>query len=329
MIGIALRIAAALLALAITMPSHAAFTRGNVLAAVGQGKVKEFTPTGTLVATYDTLTNSSDTTGMCFDSAGNLYVTLFTLNQVAKFGPSGNLISGNFVSGLSSSPESCQVNQAGELVIGLEGSGGIRVHSTTTGAQLRSYTTSPSRNGWIDIAADQCTIFYADDTPSIDRYNICTSTQLPTFVTLNTISGLRIIPGSGDVIASDRTRAVRVSPSGTVLGSYPAPAGNSELFAVTLDPDGTTFWTADLGNGNVFRYNLNSFGAAPIASWNSGPLVETAGILVVGEVTAGGATGGGSSGPPPNLPVPTLSEWALIGLMLGLATVAGLRLRRR
>jgi hypothetical protein len=326
MIRIALRIAVAMLAFALSMPSHAAFTLGNVLAAVGAGKVKEFTPTGTLVATYDTGTNSNDTTGMCFDAAGNLYVTLFTLNQVAKFDANGTLISGSFVSGLSSSPESCQVNQAGELVIGLEGSGGIRVHSTTTGAQLRSYTPNPTRNGWIDIAADQCTVFYADDTSTIDRYNICTSTQLPTFVTLGTVSGLRIIPGSGDVVASNRVEAVRVSAAGTVLGHFPAPSGNGELFAVTLDPDGQTFWTADLGTGNVFRYSLTNFGAGPITSWNSGALTETAGILVIGEITAGGVTPGV---PTANLPVPTLSEWGLIALMLGLATVAGLRLRRR
>jgi hypothetical protein len=38
---------------------------------------------------------------------------------------------------------------------------------------------------------------------------------------------------------------------------------------------------------------------------------------------------GGGGGPPTGLPVPTLSQWALIVLILALATFTGVALRRR
>jgi streptogramin lyase len=312
--------------LAVSQASMAAFAKGNVLAAVGAGKIKEFTPTGTLVATYDSGTNSNETTGMCMDAAGNLYATMFTAGKIAKWDPNGNLISGSFIS--PGTPESCQVDQAGNLYIGLT-SGGIKKYNPTTGALIATFSDNPSRSGWIDIAADQCTIFYADDSPAVSRYNVCTSTQLPDFATVGTVSGLRILPGSGDVLASNRTGVARLSPTGTLLGQYNVPPGNSLIFAVTLDPDGQTFWTADLQNGNIFRFNLNPINSTPITTFNDTQFVDTGGILVIGEITVGGPGPGG--GPPPvsNLPVPTLSEWALAALALLLAVAAFTTLRRR
>lgn len=317
-----------LAALALAASAHAAFTRGNVLAGVGQGMIKEFTPTGALVATYDTGTGSNETTGMCFDAAGNLYATMFTSGVVSKFSPTGTLINGSFVSGFAGSPESCQVNQAGELLVGTTG-GQIKRFNATTGALLNTYTVSGGA-GWIDIAADQCTVFYADDSSTVQRFNICTNTQLATFANMSSLaSGLRILPG-GDVLASDRTSVSRFNPSGTLIGNYGAPAGNSLIFAVTVDPDGQTFWTADLVNGNIFRYNLTPISNTPVTTFNSGQLVDTAGILVVGEITVGGPP----SGPPviqTNVPVPTLSQWGLamlIALLGGLAVIEGRRRMR-
>ena len=67
---------AAFLALAPTVSAHhILYAPGNVFAAVGRGHVNEFTPAGTLVERLDTTTGSFDEGGMCFDTAGNLYVT--------------------------------------------------------------------------------------------------------------------------------------------------------------------------------------------------------------------------------------------------------------
>jgi streptogramin lyase len=317
-----LRATVGVLSLTFAASAFGAFAKGNILAGVGTGRIKEFTPTGTLVATYDTTTGSNETTGMCMDGAGNLYATMFTAGRISKFDPNGNLLSANFIIGLPS-PESCQINKAGELLVGLAGASQIRRYNATTGALLNTYTTNSS-TGWIDIAADQCTVFYADDSAAISRYNVCTSTQLPNFATMsNVASGLRILP-SGDVVASNRTSVSRFSPTGTLLGNYNAPPGNTLIFAVTLDPDATTFWTADLSNGNIFRYNLNPINSTPITTFNSAQFTDTAGILVVGEITVGGPgpSGGATS-------VPTLSEWALLLLAVIVAGSAFAALRRR
>jgi hypothetical protein len=320
------RVALALLSLVFAMPTYAAFAHGNVLAGVGQGKIKEFTPAGVLVATYDTTTNSNETTGMCMDAAGNLYATMWTIGTVSKFGPNGVLINANFITGLSN-PESCQIDKTGDLFVGQTG-GGIGRFNASTGALITTYSDNPARSGWIDIAADQCTIFYADDSAAVSRYDICTTTQLPDFATVGTVSGLRVL-GNGDVLASNRTKVTRLNSAGTVLGDYNAPAGNNLIFAVTLDPDGQTFWTADLVAGNIFRYNLNPINSTPITTFNSGQFVDTAGILVIGEITVGGPGPGPTPPPVSALPVPTLSEWALMLLVAALGALAFSQLRRR
>jgi len=321
------RLIAALFVVAISLPADAAFTVGNILAAVGSGKLKEFTPTGTLVATYDSGTNSNETTGMCQDAAGNVYATMFSAGKIAKFAPDGSLISGSFIS--PGTPESCQIDKAGNLYIGLT-SGGISKYNATTGALIQHYTTNPSAAGWIDIAADQCTIYYADDSPGISAFNVCTNTQLPPFnASIGTVSGFRILPGSGNVLASNRTRVTALSPTGTVLGQYNAPPGNSVIFAVTLDPDGATFWTADLSNGNIFRYNIAPISSTPVTTFNSNQFVDTGGVMVIGQLTVGGPTPG-TQGAITLLPVPTLSEWGIVVLILLVGAGAfGLRRRMR
>src|SRR4051794_34180138 len=60
------------------------YARGDVFASVGHGQVKHFSPTGALLETLDTTTGSQFTTGGCFDTAGNFFVTDFTTSQISK-----------------------------------------------------------------------------------------------------------------------------------------------------------------------------------------------------------------------------------------------------
>jgi DNA-binding beta-propeller fold protein YncE len=94
------------------------YNKGDVFAAVGNGQIKHFSPTGTLLDTLDTTTGSLENAGMAFDLAGNLYATQFEANQVSKFDNAGNLI-GPFGSGFSGNhPESIVRDAAGNFYVG-------------------------------------------------------------------------------------------------------------------------------------------------------------------------------------------------------------------
>src|SRR5579864_6337464 len=81
------------------------FQKGDVFVAVGNSTVEEFTPTGTLVQTLNDGSGSGFTTGMAFDSSGNLYVTNFSTGTVSEFNVHGALVTSSFISG-QASPES-------------------------------------------------------------------------------------------------------------------------------------------------------------------------------------------------------------------------------
>src|SRR5450756_883736 len=81
-----------LMALSATIAVAVPFQKGDVFAGVGSGKISEYTPTGTLVQTLDSTSGSSEQTGMCFDSANNLYGTSFEAGTMEKFNSSGMLV---------------------------------------------------------------------------------------------------------------------------------------------------------------------------------------------------------------------------------------------
>jgi hypothetical protein len=81
------------------------------------------------------------------------------------------------------------------------------------------------------------------------------------------------------------------------------------LFSLNLDPDGTTFWTGDLGTGNIFRFNINT--GALVTQFNTAPFTQLAGVSIFGEITQGGGVA-----------VPEPSSMLLFGLgVTGLALV--------
>src|SRR2546426_436952 len=77
---------------------------GHVFVAVSNGQVQHRDAAGNLLEPLNTL-QGGFTTGMAFDSIGNLYVTNFNAGNVRKFDNKGTLI-GTFGSGYSGAPES-------------------------------------------------------------------------------------------------------------------------------------------------------------------------------------------------------------------------------
>jgi len=102
------------------MPAWA-FNIGDVMASTGAGQTRRFSPGGTLLQTLDSGSGSIATTGMCFDGSGNLFVTQFGWNTVAKFNAAGALVTYPFGSGFNAVPESCVVDISGNLYFGQAG----------------------------------------------------------------------------------------------------------------------------------------------------------------------------------------------------------------
>jgi hypothetical protein len=306
------------------------FQKGDVFAGVGTGRIKHFSPTGTLIETLDTTTGSSEDLGMCFDSVGNLYTTdsFGSANTMSKFSNTGALLLANFGSGFDQNPESCIVDNTQNVYVGQPD--GLRkvLKFNTSGTPLASFAPTTQNRGtdWIDLASDQCTLFYTSEGTSIKRFNVCTNTQLTDFASGLPTScfALRIRP-NGEVMAACDTQVIRLNSSGSVTQTY--PISGEFIFALNLDPDGTHFWTGGYFTGNVFKVDIATGSGTNAPLFNAGILgTAMSGITVFGEITA-------SQPPTQSQPtsVPTMTEWGMIVFMLlaGLGSVLFLRRQRR
>jgi hypothetical protein len=258
---------------------------GDVLAAVGEGRINHFSPDGALLDTLNFGGGIYDT-GMGFDAAGNLYVTAFDLNNVYKFDSKGVLL-GSFGSGYNADPESIVFDNAGNAYVGQADGFGTILKFNSVGTLVDTYSPQREDRGtdWIDLAADQCTMHYTSEGSEIKRYNVCTRTQRSDYAT-GLPGGIcyahRIRPNAEELVACSSV-VNRIDSSGALIQSYQVP-GASLLFALNLDPDGRTFWTADYYTGSVYRLNIAD--GSIIKQFNAHVLSVLAGLAVAGELTA-------------------------------------------
>lgn len=274
---------------------HTTFADGDVFVAVGSSSVQWRHPDGTLNQTLTcTSASSTFTTGMAFDAANNLYVTMFDGGNVCTFDTSGTDI-GTFGSDYSGKPESILFDAAGDAFVGaVDGDNDIRKFDAT-GTPLAQFDVATEDRGsdWIDLSCDQCTMLYTSEGTSIKRFDVCTNTQLADFVpsASGLLSGpdfaLRIIPRgafAGQVLVADSVNIKRISADGSaVLATYDA-AGEDVWFALNLDPDGTSFWSADSSTADVHKFDIAS--GADLLSFNTGTGATTVfGVTVKGEIT--------------------------------------------
>jgi len=294
-----------------TSANHIPYAVGDVFAGVGNGQIRHLSPTGTLIEVLDTGTTCSEQLGMAFDPAGNLYATsAFSCTAtVVKFNNQGGLI-GPFGSGYSSSTESIAIDAAGNVYVGQpDGTSDIlKFDSAGNPLDFFDVPVGPRGSDWIDLAGDQCTMFYSSEGTDIRRYDVCTDTPLANFNTAPLPSSsfaLRILPGGGVLIASTSV-AVRLDSAGNQVQTYTPSIPAGLLFALNLDPDGTSFWTADYTSGNVFKFDIAS--GTELLTFNVPPNTSLSGLAVFGEVTAAQPTPTPSPTPSPTAtatPTPT------------------------
>jgi PKD repeat protein len=256
---------------------------------VSSGQLEQFDTGGNLLNTLNTGRGGS-VTGMAFDPRDALYATDFTADGVSKFDGSGNPI-GNFGAGYNCQPESIVFDKAGNAYVGETGCSHALLKFDPYGNLLAgsAVTTEVEGSDWIDLASDQCTIFYTSQGTTVFRFNACTGQQLPIFATgLHTGLGLRILPDGGVLVADDLD-IVRLDSTGKSIGTYNA-TGESCWVSLTLDPDGTSFWAVDFCTSDIVHFDITS--GNQLAKFNTGTPTQTVfGIAMRGAASATTAAG--------------------------------------
>jgi Bacterial Ig-like domain (group 1) len=263
---------------------------GDVFGGDSSGLIKHFSPTGVLLDTLNTTSGAAEQTGMCFGESGNLRSTNFSTNNMTLFDNMGNVLTFPWGGPFNRDPESCVLDASGNVFVGQADGTRDVLKFSPGGVLLASYdvATGPRGSDWIDLASDQCTLYYTSEGNTIRRFDTCTNTQLSNFATGFTAAGssstcyaLRIRL-NGEVMVACTDKVYRLSAAGTVIQSYPLPAGETSLlFAMNLDPDNTTFWTAGFNSGNVYRINIAT--GALVTQFAAGSPVK--GLAIFGEIT--------------------------------------------
>ncbi len=282
---------------ALGTPQPRPFQAGDLFVGAGHGKIKEFNADGELVAVLDSTTGSRESSGMCFDANGNLFATMFQAHAVSKFSPAGALITSTFGTGYTGFPESCVFDADGHLYVGqASGSGATPIQKRSiTGTLLATYNAAVEDRGtdWIDLAADQRTLRYTSEGTKILAYDVVTPTQLTPFIAGGLPApcyALRYRP-NGEVLTACASAVFRFSPAGTVIMSYTADSlgeivnGDAGLFAMTLDSDGTSFWTAGYASGRVHKVDIATGNV--LKTFQAAPFTSIAGLTVYGEIQVG------------------------------------------
>ncbi|MBX7043391.1 MAG: Ig-like domain-containing protein [Ignavibacteria bacterium] len=257
---------------------YAQFQTGDVFVAVASGSVQWRRPNGTLVSTLNGGLGGY-TTGMAFDSAQNLYVTNFSNSVVHRFDRNGVQIS-NWGSGYST-PECIVFDGDWNSYVGNLG-GGFRKYDAT--GTFLAAVGGGTRIDFADLQADQSTMLYTQEGTRIGRWDVVNNVALTDFATgLGGQAYALRIRTNGDVLLANGGNILRLNSAGAIVQTYDV-SGENSWFALNLDPDGTSFWSADFGTSNVYRIDIASGNV--ISTFNTGTSSGTVfGLAVAGEIT--------------------------------------------
>jgi RHS repeat-associated protein len=267
------------------------FHVGDVFASIGHGFVAQFAPDGTLLRVLDSQILATGT-GMAFDAAANLYVTEFDTSNIARFSANGLVTAPNpfVVDDFGAHNESIVFDAAGNFYVGQADSPKNVLKRAPDGTLLARYQVQTEDRGsdWVDLASDQHTLYYTSEGDTIFRFDTATNRQLPNFAALPGSNGeafaLRILPDGG-VLVADTSVVIRLNSSGQIVREYGRGlAVNDIFFAMNLDPDGSSFWTATFLGGKIYHFDMAT--GALLGAFQAPLYLYLGGLAVFGESTA-------------------------------------------
>jgi WD40 repeat protein len=270
------------------------FVTGDVLVALTDGSIQVRTANGTLKSTL-VGPIQAPAKGMTFDPEGNLLVTYWysqgwtSGNTVLKFRPDGSY-AGTYGSSYNCNPTGIVTGKGknGFVYVGQADCGGDIMKIDVQGNVVDVFDVAIENYGarWIDLAPDGCTIYYTSAGKNVYRYDVCGGTQLPNFNAAPLTEtdadglGLRVMPDGG-MIVSATYDIRRLDASGNQVALYDA-AGDNGFAAVSLDPDGTSFWSSSYQTSSVYKFDIAT--GQILMSFNSGVQGAGAkGVFVVPE----------------------------------------------
>jgi sugar lactone lactonase YvrE len=310
----------------LSLTAHAReWQRGDVFVAIGNGQYQVYrlmnSGKGSFYSLIETLTDGSGTmsgekgsggsgftTGCAFDSTGHLYTTNFSNAKVYKFMVADPHAVSQAIPASEGalSSESIVFDGQGNFYVGHADGTHVVDKFSPTGVRLASFVVDVPEgdrgSDWIELSADGNTLYYTSEGTTIKTFNLLTNTQGPDFFSEDgggPLFTVRLLPPSygptlaGDFLVANTANVLRlhVSDGGVrVAQSYTIP-DSIQLFTISLDTDGTSFWVGDSGTGNLYKIDVNSgeiiFG--PIATGAIPNMENTAsltGICVSGATTA-------------------------------------------
>ncbi len=263
------------------------FQSGQVFASVGNSTVNVFDPSsGNVIDSLVDNTGEPYTVGTSFDSKGDLFVADDYAGDISEFAPDGTPLP-TFATGLSN-PISEVFDNQGNMYVGQQTVPYIAEFAPdgTHVADIGPLQTQLYGDDWIDLASDECTFYYTTEGTDILTYNKCTNTQGPnfnkaSFPSIDPETGLPIqafqlkILENGDVLVADSNADLLLDSNGNVINTYPCssmPNCGGQLFAISVDPSGTSFWTGDSDSGDIYQISIANGQVLKTINANTGNL---------------------------------------------------------
>lgn len=259
------------------------FAPGDVFVSLETGAIQWRLPDGTLRA-WLAPTVPGWGEGMAFDRSGNLHIARWRVDQfgltgntVERFNPLG-MSMGKVGHGYDCDPHTIAFDSGGSPYVGQASCRRSILKFSPAWAQPAEHLVAEDDQGvfWMDLAPDDCTIYYTSYGLNVKRYDACSGTQLPDFNAAPlrgaTSQDLRLLPDGG-VLVSSGPVIVRLDASGVEVRSYDVP-GDSALWAgLDLTGDGG-FWAANYFSSNVYKFDLAT--GTVLDSFNTGTQPNTA-----------------------------------------------------
>ncbi len=247
------------------------FQSGQIFASVGNSTVNVYDPSsGNLLDSLVDNTSEPYTVDTAFDSKGDIFVADDVNGDISEFAPDGTPMP-TFATGLSN-PISMVFDNQGNMYVGQQTTPYIAEFAPdgTRLADIGPLQTELYGDDWLDLSSDECTFLYTSEGTDIQTYNKCTNTQGPnfnkvSFPSVDPSTGLPVnafqlkILAGGDVLVADSNAILELDPNGNLIQTYPCsslPNCSGQLFALSVDPSGTSFWTADSASGAIYQINI-------------------------------------------------------------------------